>query len=194
MGLTIHYSQGKAKNRLKIDNCIAFLEDVARRLPCENNLIDETLTGLLDNSVVTVHQKGVILFLDEGSEPLTFVFDYDSLEFCQYFNFGNDGTIDKSGFFCKTQYAKNFLRTHHTACKLLETIKREYVRGLRVVDDAEYFGDWNKIKLEKTFERWNNIIVNFAETLNQLTEESGLKFEGAGVELYKDQKLRKLFN
>ena len=203
MGLTIHYSGGKAKNRTTIDGCLEFLKDMAIRLPCKYLLIDETLTGELDDysrpkspnngKRVIVKQKGIMLFLDQGSEPLTFNFDTDSLEFCHYF-LCKDGTIFKGGLFCKTQYAKNFMRTHHVACKLLEIVKKKYVTGLRVSDEGEYYGNWNKNKLAKTIEKWNGMIANFGAAMDKLSKKTGLKIEGAGMEIYKDEKLKKLLN
>ena len=201
MGLTIHYSGGRAKSPAEMEQCLEFLKDTAKRLPCRHVLIDETFTGILDDfrhkknpkhgKRVTVKQKGIMLFLDDGSEPLAFTFDADTLEFCNYL-LCKDGSVLKGGVFCKTQFAKNFMRTHHTACKLLEAIKKEYVTGLRVSDEGEYFGNWNKNKLAKTIKKWNGMMINFAGLMAKAGKKSGLKIEGAGMDLYKDEKLKKL--
>ncbi len=203
MGLTVHYSNGQAKDRSKLDACIGFVKEVAERLPCRYEVVDTTLSAQLDDwlrpnnpkngQLVTVRQKGIILFLDEGAEPLTITFDYDTLEFCNYFISVKDGTLNKTGFFCKTQYAKNFLRTHHTACKLLAILKAKYLPQLHVVDEGEYFGTWDMQKLAGTIEEWNSLIANFAENISKAAKDTGLKFEGAGMELYKDIKLKKMF-
>ncbi len=201
MGLTVHYSGGRAKSPEAMADCLEFLKDTAKRLPCKFVLIDEKFSGTLDDyrrpknpnqgKLVTVKLKGIMLFLDEGSEPLTFTFDPDTLEFCHYL-LCKDGTILKGGGFCKTQFAKNFMRTHHTVCKLLEIVKKKYVTGLRVSDDGEYYGNWDKKKLVKTIERWNGVMATFGEAMDRLSKKTGLKIEGAGMELYKDQKLKKL--
>ncbi|HYV33300.1 MAG TPA: hypothetical protein VE973_00425, partial [Candidatus Limnocylindria bacterium] len=194
MGLTVHYSEGKAGDHSKIDDCVNFVREVAQRLPCRYEMVDAKLGGKLDDwlnpgnqmngQLVTVRQKGIILFLDEGAEPLAIIFDYDTLEFCNYFISVKDGTLNKTGFFCKTQYAKNFLSTHHTVCKLLAILKTKYLPQLHVVDDGKYFGVWDMQRLVGTIERWDGIMANFAEIIDETAKDVGLKFEGAGMELY----------
>jgi hypothetical protein len=191
MGLTVHYSKGKVQDRSNLDACINFLKDVARRLPCRYEMVDATLSAHLDDwlspnnpkngQLITVRQKGIILFLDEGVEPLPIIFDYSTLEFCNYFISVKDGMLNKTGFFCKTQYAKNFLRTHHTICKLLAILKTKYLPQLHVVDEGEYFGNWDMQKLAGTIERWNGLISNFGEILDKTAKDTGLRFEGADM-------------
>ncbi len=207
MGLTIHYSNGKAQNREKVDACIEFLKDTAKRLPCEFERINQKLTGILEDWInpknpkngkpVSVIYKGIVLFLDEGSESLCFAFDYDTLEFCSYFVSPQDKRLVKTNFFCKTQYAKNFLQTHHTACKLLEFVKNNYVRGLRVSDEGEYFDKWNKRHLQKIYKEWSGLISSFGKALDKLEISQGSDIEQsireAAKEVYKDEKLKKLF-
>ena len=207
MGLTIHYSKGKIQSKDKIDSCIKSVEDIAGRLPCKYQLIDEQLTGILDDWAnpknpqngkrVLVNYKGIILFLDEGSEPLSFSFDCDALEFCSYFIPPNSNELIKAGFFCKTQYAKNFLHTHHTACKFLEFIKKEFVSGLRVHDEGKYFGKWDRKLLKQTYEEWSGLISAFGKALDKLEFNPSQDIERginqAAEEVYKDEKLKKLF-
>jgi hypothetical protein len=206
MGLTIHYSGGRAKSKEKIDECVAFLEDVAQKLPCQYQIVDERLTGILEDwsspkskqngKPVSIQYKAVTLYLDEGSEPLCFGFDYNTLEFCSYFTYPADRRIGKGGFFCKTQYAKNFLQTHHLTCKLLQHVKDNYVRGLRVNDDGKYFGNWNQDQLKQTYKEWSGLISSVGRALDALSVSPDSDIEEtiqqAVQEVHKDEILRKL--
>jgi hypothetical protein len=205
MGLTVHYSGGKAKSQAKIDDCLGFVQNVAEKLPCRFDIINQVLTGNLDDwqhpknpqtgQLIKVHLKGILLWLDEGCEPLNFSFNYDSLEFCNYFKSSKNNVVNKAGFFCKTQFSKNFLLTHHIVCKLLEVIKENYVRGIKVNDDAQYFGNWDKEKLKNSYEEWTGLISSFGKALDTLDanvdiEQSILQ---AAQKVQKDEKLKKLF-
>jgi hypothetical protein len=206
MGLTVHYSGGRAASRDKIDECIAFLANVAQKLPCQYQIVDEKLTGILDDwsnpkskqngKPVSIEYKGISLFLDQGSEPLCFGFDYNTLEFCSYFTYRADGRLGKGGFFCKTQYAQNFLQTHHLTCKLLQRIQEKYVSDLKVSDDGEYFGNWDQDKLKVTFEEWSGIISAFGKAVDKLPAGSDSDIEQsiqkAAQEAHRAESLRKL--
>lgn len=208
MGLTIHYSNGKAKSLEKVNECLAFVEQVAKSIPCEYTVIDEQLTGILidipnkknpqNGKNVTVRQKGIVVILDKGSEPFWCIFNTDTLEFCRHEQYPHDKKhVHKWGFFTKTQYAKNFLFAHTTICRLLETIKKQYVTGLKVEDEGEYFGKWDNAHLQKVYEEYSGLISSFGKALDKLkitpgdNIEKSIKKATEGV--HRDEKLKKLF-
>ena len=190
MGLTIHYSGGQALSRAKIDELINSLCRIAKGQKWQYWTVEKTYediyqtrfekgknnsTGRIVSERVKdepeVVYKAFFANIDEGCETFEIGFNYRTLECAYYYRYPHMKHTEKTGFFCKTQYSKDFIGTHHTICMLLDHIKTYYVPDLEVHDEGGYFGKWDKKALGAEIKEWNAMIRGVGEQLKEAIEQ-----------------------
>lgn len=178
MGLTIHYSGGKADSQKKIDELLSRLSDIAKIAKWDYWLENEkkdNVQGRNKNDSEngkSVNYKSFCANIDEGCETFEIGFNYDTLECANYYRYKSMDYTQKSGFSCKTQYSKDFVTTHHTICQLLEMIKTEYIKDLSVSDEGGYFGNWDKEALGTEIKEWDKMIKGVGKMLGAVIEKA----------------------
>ncbi len=154
MGLTIHHGKGKAESREKIDELFKSLTNIAKIAKWEywTDKKDEDWRG------EKMNYYAFLTNIDEGCETFEIAFNLDTLEL-------------QRGF-CKTQYSKDFIKTHHTVCQLLQMIKDDYIKDIEVSDEGDYFGNWDKTKLGAEGKKWDKMIEDVGNLLKKTFKDN----------------------
>ena len=189
MGLTIHYSGGQAESPAKIAELITSLCRIARNQKWKYWTEKKTYKDIYRTTyekpqngmgrIVSqpvkdekeVVYKAFFANIDEGCETFEIGFNLQTLECAYYYRYPHMKHTEKSGFFCKTQYSKDFINTHHTICLLLDHIKTYYVPDLKVHDEGEYFGKWDRKALGAEIKEWDKMIKDVGEMLTQVVKK-----------------------
>jgi hypothetical protein len=151
MGITI-FAQGKLKSIEDIPRLIEYIKSTAGAYGWKYHVIDDDFDARLDAALSpgspvantshikgTLGLKGIVLNIDNGSEPLAILFDrvgvltdmLQQLAWVQNEKQGDRFTV------CKTQFGN--IDTHIRIVELLDELKQRYIANLVVNDEGGYW-------------------------------------------------------
>jgi hypothetical protein len=151
MGITI-FAQGKLNSIEGIPRLIEYIKSTAGAYRWKYHVIDDDFNARLDAGLSpgspaentsyikgTLGQKGIVLNIDDGSEPLAILFDrvgvltdmLQQLAWVQNEKQGDRFTV------CKTQFGN--IDTHIRIVELLDELKQRYIANLVVNDEGGYW-------------------------------------------------------
>ena len=176
MGLTINYT-GNFNPNASLSEMIEEVKDIVEiykwkyhifetKFPKNNfgdNNFNEDIYGI---SFSPPSCEPVLLcFLSNGKMANPFMF--------QYWLKSKDKNDEQLiyGNFTKTQYAG--IEVHKQIIHLLKHLSNKYLTNFRVIDEGKYWETEDEKLLQETFNRYTDLIENFASSVNNFPIKSG---------------------
>lgn len=190
MGLTIHYS-GSFRKNAGLSEMIEEVKDIAEvqkwkytifedQFP-KNGFSENTNNRLLYGICFTPPKCETVFisFLSDGrmSSPVHLMLSGKSDE--------ESEKVDSSPVFVKTQYAG--VEVHKFIIQLFHYLDKKYFKDFHMFDEGQYWETGDEKLLHDIFKRYNDLIENFANAL-----ENNLKNTDESFESYFQRLLKQL--
>ncbi len=175
MGISIHYN-GSLSNRSEIDKLRIELADISKEMGWNSVLVEPDACNRKTHPPV----YGIIIDMNNGCEPLSFIFDTDgklrSISALTHFDYPADNQLTVS---IKTQYTS--AEHHIVVIKLLRYIKKVYIKDLDVNDEGEYWKSSDEKRLaylfgflDKKIKEVRDVLYRNAEGLESIEDSNEL--------------------
>ena len=194
MGITIHF-KGRLKNLQKVESVIDEFKDISEIMKWKWNSLNEDwnkpatarLSYSNNKAEITGHLslKGIQINLHPDCEPLPIFFDSKGyLRTPINMVLIHEGKLKPVNSYnsVKTQFAPPDI--HISIIKLLQFLKKQYVPGLEVIDEGDYWntGDRNRL-IEK---------IAFLEEKMDILEQALSSVDLKNVDHYTPEEIAKL--
>jgi hypothetical protein len=168
MGLSIHYS-GKIRDYLLIDELITEVEDICKGLNWQHHVFNTKKSKLKPGETPPKYTpddvKGIGVTPEESETAfLTFLPDgtlVSPAKLIYYDPATNDLMIEV--VHCKTQFAGP--ETHMAILKLFHYLKEKYFESFELMDEGNYWENWDEMVLRSQFGRYNFILDKVSAAL-----------------------------